>query len=1225
MYLAGDFNTEELENDFFYSSDDLEDSFDDTSSEPDDSSEEVYGSLPPEPRFGNVEYKLQLVAPCERRFQHLVTQLKWRLRSGGGSAVYVLGVRDCGALRGLRARALRASLHSLRKMAATLDATLTHVTARRVAPHRAVAEVYVRKLADTQQSVELRVAVMGANEAGKSTLVGVLTQGELDNGRGSARLNMFRHLHEVKSGRTSSLSHEILGFDAQGNVVNYGCSELMTAERIGERSAKLVSFLDLAGHSKYQRTTLHGLSGYCPHWAMLLISATAGITRITEEHLGLLLALDLPFFAVVSKCDIAAAGVQPALRRLAELLRPHGKEHLGLLLALDLPFFAVVSKCDIAAAGVQPALRRLAELLRPHGKEHLGLLLALDLPFFAVVSKCDIAAAGVQPALRRLAELLRPHGKEHLGLLLALDLPFFAVVSKCDIAAAGVQPALRRLAELLRPHGKAVTFVTEEHLGLLLALDLPFFAVVSKCDIAAAGVQPALRRLAELLRPHGKKPFLITDENLARNCVAPQNLILDTIDNGDDGTPVQKEEESPLERVCVFPVSCVRGSGLNALHAYLLALQPTNARHTALHESCEFQIDEIFHVGDTAGPVVGGLMTRGQLYEGDRLIIGPFETGEFRQISVRTIYRNRARCGGVRAGHCASLGLALPPGQGAVRLRAGMVLLGAPEGDAKPVKFGACIGACKSNDQVSTFRSIPAGFHCASLGLALPPGQGAVRLRAGMVLLGAPEGDAKPVKFGACVGACKSNDQRFGVSGFHCASLGLALPPGQGAVRLRAGMVLLGAPEGDAKPVKFGACDGACKSNDQRFGVALLVPTAPASGSRSRRDKGLSGSEREWCCWELPRETPSRSSLALAWALARAMISPAGSHCASLGLALPPGQGSVRLRAGMVLLGAPEGDAKPVKFGACVGACKSNDQRIGVALLVPTAPASGSRSRRDKGLSGSEREWCCWELPRETPSRSSLALVLALARAMTSPAGSHCASLGLALPPGQGAVRLRAGMVLLGAPEGDAKPVKFGACVGACKSNDQAKEIVLNHQQNAKDKKNRKNVRRKNKNLLQDLANVENCLTKAIDNDQNIYKSDSESVDKIEDVYRSDSEGEKDKSDGECTCRDAVLLEDPNNPRGCIFFQASVHVLRHSTAIYPGFQCTVHVGNVRQTAIIEGILSRNNEVRAGSGASLVFRFTRNPEYLVTGRRLLLTAGQGTRGIGRVTQVFPYVP
>jgi GTPase len=59
------------------------------------------------------------------------------------------------------------------------------------------------------------VAVMGSADAGKSTLLGVLTQGQLDNGRGRARLNMFRHLHEVQSGRTSSISHEILGFDTQ--------------------------------------------------------------------------------------------------------------------------------------------------------------------------------------------------------------------------------------------------------------------------------------------------------------------------------------------------------------------------------------------------------------------------------------------------------------------------------------------------------------------------------------------------------------------------------------------------------------------------------------------------------------------------------------------------------------------------------------------------------------------------------------------------------------------------------------------------------------------------------------------------------------------------------------------------------------------------------------------------------------------------------------------------
>ncbi|XP_050357851.1 uncharacterized protein LOC126778406 [Nymphalis io] len=50
--------------------------------------------------------------------------LKWWLRSGSGAAVYVAGVRDCGALRGLRADALRASLRALRDMARALGAAL---------------------------------------------------------------------------------------------------------------------------------------------------------------------------------------------------------------------------------------------------------------------------------------------------------------------------------------------------------------------------------------------------------------------------------------------------------------------------------------------------------------------------------------------------------------------------------------------------------------------------------------------------------------------------------------------------------------------------------------------------------------------------------------------------------------------------------------------------------------------------------------------------------------------------------------------------------------------------------------------------------------------------------------------------------------------------------------------------------------------------------------------
>ena len=68
------------------------------------------------------------------------------------------------------------------------------------------------------QFIDLRLSVLGNVDSGKSTLLGVLTQGELDNGRGRARLNLFRHLHEIQTGRTSCISHDVLGFNSKGKV-----------------------------------------------------------------------------------------------------------------------------------------------------------------------------------------------------------------------------------------------------------------------------------------------------------------------------------------------------------------------------------------------------------------------------------------------------------------------------------------------------------------------------------------------------------------------------------------------------------------------------------------------------------------------------------------------------------------------------------------------------------------------------------------------------------------------------------------------------------------------------------------------------------------------------------------------------------------------------------------------------------------------------------------------
>jgi GTPase len=65
--------------------------------------------------------------------------------------------------------------------------------------------------------------VAGSTDSGKSTLTAVLTHGAdgrplLDNGRGRARMAVLRHKHEIQSGRTSSISQALLGYDADGQV-----------------------------------------------------------------------------------------------------------------------------------------------------------------------------------------------------------------------------------------------------------------------------------------------------------------------------------------------------------------------------------------------------------------------------------------------------------------------------------------------------------------------------------------------------------------------------------------------------------------------------------------------------------------------------------------------------------------------------------------------------------------------------------------------------------------------------------------------------------------------------------------------------------------------------------------------------------------------------------------------------------------------------------------------
>lgn len=92
-----------------------------------------------------------------------------------------------------------------------------------------------------------------------------------------------------------------------------------------EQSYKIISMFDLAGHEKYLKTTVSGMTGQLPDYAMLLVGANMGVTRMTKEHLGLSLALKIPVIVVVTKIDMCPQNVlQQTLNDIQRILKMRG-------------------------------------------------------------------------------------------------------------------------------------------------------------------------------------------------------------------------------------------------------------------------------------------------------------------------------------------------------------------------------------------------------------------------------------------------------------------------------------------------------------------------------------------------------------------------------------------------------------------------------------------------------------------------------------------------------------------------------------------------------------------------------------------------------------------------------------------------------------------------------------------------------------------------------------
>ena len=278
---------------------------------------------------GNVEFKTRLTREVhlgDGRMESLVAQLRHRVLSGDGEALYVVGVTDDGGIAGIPPAEFSETMDVLSLLAEEADAHIADVDTWSGGDEEdeglvGLVEVCEGGMLETDDE-HIVVGTAGHVDHGKSTLVGSLVTGQADDGEGGTRSFLDVQPHEMERGLSADLSYGVYGFDDDGAVRMDNPHRKSDRARIVQEADRLVSFVDTVGHEPWLRTTIRGLVGQKLDYGLLTVAADDGPTKTTREHLGILLATDLPTIVAVTKTDtVDAERVETVQRSVERMLR----------------------------------------------------------------------------------------------------------------------------------------------------------------------------------------------------------------------------------------------------------------------------------------------------------------------------------------------------------------------------------------------------------------------------------------------------------------------------------------------------------------------------------------------------------------------------------------------------------------------------------------------------------------------------------------------------------------------------------------------------------------------------------------------------------------------------------------------------------------------------------------------------------------------------------------
>jgi elongation factor 1-alpha len=275
----------------------------------------------------NIEFKENLNSDTHlltERKQQLASQMKYRLERGNGEAIYFIGVKDDGQLLGLGTPEMDESLYVLGEIARDVKAKIVNVETEATWRGK-VSKVLINRF-QTSKPDHLLIGVAGHVDHGKSTLVGTLTTGSLDTGAGSTRIFLDVQKHEIERGLSADLSFAVYGFKGGEPVRIKNPLNKRDKAILVEKCDKLISFVDTVGHEPWLRTTIRGIVGQKLSHGLLVVAADQGPTHITREHLGIILAMDLPVIVVITKIDmVTPERIKTVRQEIFNLLKMVGR------------------------------------------------------------------------------------------------------------------------------------------------------------------------------------------------------------------------------------------------------------------------------------------------------------------------------------------------------------------------------------------------------------------------------------------------------------------------------------------------------------------------------------------------------------------------------------------------------------------------------------------------------------------------------------------------------------------------------------------------------------------------------------------------------------------------------------------------------------------------------------------------------------------------------------